>query len=131
MILVDTSVWIEAFRSGGGAEAHDLRVLLDRDAVSLAAPIRVEILAGASALDQERLRRLLAALPNWMPESSTWALVEGWLPVASKAGFRFGMGDLLIAAIAAENEAPIWTLDADFERMAGLGWIQVHYAGAG
>lgn len=126
MILVDTSVWIEAFRSGDGPEARDLRELLDCDAVSLAAPIRVEILAGASAGEQDRLRRVLAALPNWMPEPSTWALIESWLPQASRAGLRFGMGDLLIAAIATEHQASIWTLDTDFERMAGLGWIEVH-----
>jgi predicted nucleic acid-binding protein len=125
VILVDTSVWIEAFRSAGCAEAQALRALLDQDAVSLAAPIRVEILVGASATDQKRLRHVLAALPNWMPEASTWALIEDWLPLAAKAGLRFGMGDLLIAAIAAEHQAPVWSLDRDFGRMAELGWIEV------
>lgn len=126
MILVDSSVWIAAFRSGESAEAQHLRTLLDDDSVALAAPVRVELLAGASETDQARLHPLLAALPNWMPGPSTWKSIESWLPAAARSGQRFGMGDLLIGAIASERGAPVWSLDADFERMADLGWIDLH-----
>jgi len=122
----DTSVWIAALRSADCREVEHLRSLLDDDRVALAAPVRIEILSGASAPDQDRLRPLLAALPNWMPERSTWALIETWLASAARVGQRFGMGDLLIAAIAAEHKAPIWTLDTGFERMAQMDWLELH-----
>jgi len=128
MILADTSVWIAALRPADSREAEHLESLLDEDRVALAAPVRIEILSGASAPDQDRLRPLLAALPNWIPELSTWALIETWLAAAALAGQRFGMGDLLIAAIATEHQTPIWTLDTDFERMAQMDWVELHQA---
>lgn len=123
MILVDSSVWVAALRSGRSPEAQGLRELLDRDRVGLAMPVRVELLAGASNRDRRRLRPLLSALPLWIPTESTWWRVDSWLEPAARAGARFGLADLLIAAIAAERGAALWSLDRAFERMARRGWI--------
>lgn len=129
MIVVDTSVWVAAFRLAKSQEAAELRSLLDQDLVALAAPVRVEILSGASAEEQRRLRRVLSALPNWLPHESTWQLIEGWLPAASKAGQRFGAADLLIAGIAVEQGASLWSLDGDFVRLEELGLVRLFRPG--
>lgn len=76
MILVDISVWIAALLSASSPEALHLRHLLDADQVALAFPVRLEILSGATARDFKSLRRLLSALPCWLPIESTWMLVE-------------------------------------------------------
>lgn len=105
-------------------EAEVLRSLLDADEVTLAVPIRVELLSGASTRDRPRLRRALSALPVVYPSDDTWRRIEQWVDRAGEAGQRFGLGDLLIGALAAESAALIWSLDADFACLERLGLVE-------
>lgn len=128
MTLVDTSVWIEAFRRAHRDEAVHLRSLLEAGEVAMAPPIRIELLCGAGAADLPRLRRVLSALPLFGPTVESWERMEGWVERAVRGGRRFGVVDLLIAAIAAENDLAIWSLDGDFALMAALGFVRIHEA---
>jgi predicted nucleic acid-binding protein len=126
VIAVDTSVWIDFFR-GRGPVSNALVASLDRDEVALPAPVRIELLAGVRTAEQARLRRLLSALPILSPSQDIWATIEAWVVVATAAGHRFGLGDLLIAAIAAEQGIPVWSLDSDFARMEKLGFVRLEH----
>jgi predicted nucleic acid-binding protein len=126
VIVVDTSVWIDAFRNAASSHAETLRALLDGDEVALAVPVRLELLSGASRADRVRLRRVLSALPVLYPADDTWRVIDAWLDKAGDAGQRFGFGDLLIAALAHETGSLLWSLDADFSRMARLGFVQLY-----
>ena len=126
MIVVDTSVWIAALRSATGREAEHLGHLLDSDEVALAAPVRVEILSGASAQDRLRLRRSLSALPVFYPGEATWSLIDAWIERAAAAGYHFGFADLLIGALAAEHQCAVWSLDSAFDRMAAIGLLECY-----
>ena len=128
MIVVDTSVWIEALRKGESAQARTLRSLLDADEVALAVPVRLELLGGASVSQRPPLRRALSALPMLYPSDETWTLVDQWTDAAGSAGERFGVGDLLIAAMAHETNSLVWSLDSDFLRMERLGFVGLYEA---
>jgi hypothetical protein len=124
MIFVDTSVWVAFFRGRDARVVKAMRAVLDEEEVAIAAPVRVELLSGASLADQRRLKRLLSAFATYRPNDTTWQSLEVWIERATRAGQRFAAADLLIAALAAEQEAPIWSLDADFSRMATLGFVR-------
>lgn len=124
MIAVDTSVWIDFFR-GRQPVADRLAAALDRDELALPVPVRMEILSGARRAERPRLARLLSALPLLSPSDETWRRMESWVATGAAAGHRFGAADLLVAAIAAENDCEIWSLDADFGRLARLGLVRV------
>ena len=128
MICADTSVWIEALRDRDSDEGQLLDRLLDDDRIALPIPVRVELLSGVSPAQESRLRRALSGLPVLLPTEATWERIDRWVRVAGAQGHRFGFGDLLIAAIAAEHGTLLWSLDSDSARMERLGLIQAYGA---
>ena len=123
MIAVDTSVWIAALRDDGSREATVLAELLDADEVLLPIPVKIELLSGTSKRDRTAMASGLEALPVAYPNFETWRTIVNWTGLASDAGVAFGVGDLLIAAIAAENGASLWSLDSAFDRLERMRLI--------
>ena len=125
MIFVDTSVWISAFR-GDQAIVTELSALLDDDVVALAAPVRVELLVGASRRDHERLARVLMALPIFVPSADAWLRTEEWAKEGRMHGETFGVADMIIASTCHEAGGLLWSFDDDFQRMARLEWFKLY-----
>ena len=123
MIVVDTSVWIDAHRRPSGKVAQTLNALLDADEVALPLPVRLELVAGVSRRDRAALMRGLSALPVIRPTHETWQLIERWVPAAADKGYRFGLSDWLIAALASEIGGMVWSLDEDFADLERLKLI--------
>jgi predicted nucleic acid-binding protein len=124
VIVVDTSVWVAARRHTAGAISTTLAGLLDADEVALALPVRLELWAGTARADRRAFRRAFSALPLLVPTDETWKPLEQWIARAADAGERFAFTDLLIARLADEVGALVWSLDRDFERMAALELVQ-------
>jgi predicted nucleic acid-binding protein len=126
VIVVDTSVWVDVLRRPASRRAATFHSLLDADEVALALPVRVELMSGVATHHRRPLRRALSALPVVMPTDETWRLIEGWVEPAAERGVRFSVTDLLIAALAHELTALVWSIDSDFASMAGLGFVQLY-----
>ena len=129
MIAVDTSVWVSALRGRSDAIAATLKSLLDADEVVLPLPVRLELMSGFARSQRAALRRALTGLPVVFPTEETWAIVEGWIEPAASAGFRFGQTDLLIAALASEVDALVWSLDTDFQQLESLEFVRRYDTG--
>jgi len=125
VILVDTSVWVGYLRGTSEPIARTLEALLAEEAIGLPAPVKLELLSGASAAALPQIRRALSGLPTLYPSRDTWSLADRWVARAVARGHRFGLGDLLLGAIAAERGGRIWSLDGDFVRMAALGMVKL------
>ncbi len=126
MIVVDTSVWVAAVREPAAQVATTLRQLIDADEVSLTLPVRLELMAGVAKKDRVAFRRALSALAVVVPTEDTWRVVEGWIEPAADAGHRFAVTDLIIAGLAHDIGALVWSLDADFLRMESLGLVRLY-----
>ena len=128
MIVVDTSVWIDATRRPRADVASTLKKLIDADEVALALPVRLELVAGVARNHRVAFRRALTALPVLVPSEDTWRAIEAWIEPAADSGQRFAVTDLLIAGLAHEIGALVWSLDTAFERMQEVGIVNLYRA---
>jgi predicted nucleic acid-binding protein len=124
VILADTSVWIDVQRKPGGTTATAFHALIDSDDLLLAWPVRCELLAGVAPRHRTAFMKALSALPVVVPSDDTWHVVQEWIPRAADRGHRFGLTDLLVAALAHEVDALVWSRDDDFRRMESLGFVR-------
>ena len=126
MIAVDTSVWVAAQRHPAGDMARTLLSLLDADEVALALPVRLELWAGIAKADRRGFARAFSALPVLIPTEQTWQPLADWIVRAAEAGQRFASTDLLIARLADEIGALVWSLDSEFARLARLKFVRMY-----
>lgn len=126
MIAVDTSVWVAAERRPNGDDAATLRSLLRADEVLLPVPVRIELMTGVAARNRRAVSRELSSLVVAHPTDETWRIVERFVPRAVDAGHHFKVTDLLIAALAQESDALVWSLDAAFATMEMLGFVRLY-----
>jgi predicted nucleic acid-binding protein len=127
LILVDSSVWIDFFSSAPGRAGNELRRMIsDAEPFALTGVVVTEILQGLTR-DAGRVEGYL----------SQWELLEprGYRTYREAAEiFRLGRAkgvslttvDVLIAAIALEQRASVFTLDKDFFRIARLTGLPLH-----
>lgn len=121
MILVDSSVWIDFFSTSpgpAGAELH--RMIVDAEPFVLTGVVVAEILQGLTRHVQE-IESYLAQWEMLEPRGfSTFVEAAAIFRLARAKGIALTTIDTLIAAIALENRAAVFTLDKDFSRIAAL-----------
>lgn len=121
MILVDTSVWVDFFsstRGRGGAELR--RMIADSEPFALTGVVVAEILQGLTR-DADRIEQFLREWDLLEPTGfATYREAAGIYRAARGKGISLTTIDTLIAAIALEHGASVFTLDQDFSRIARI-----------
>lgn len=131
MILVDTSVWVDFLNSARGTAGDELDRLIRANApLVLTGLILTEVLQGLRR-DVEPVTALLSPWPLIEPGGfATYEAVATIFRQARARGLTLSTVDAVLAALALEYNAALFTLDQDFERLAFTG-LQLHWANRG
>ena len=127
MILVDTSVWIDFFSSSPGRAGNELRRMIDEvEPFALTGVVVTEVLQGLTR-DLSRIERFLSMWDLLEPRGfSTYREAAAISRLARSKGISLTTIDTLLAAIALERRASLFTLDKDFSRVARITTLRLH-----
>ena len=127
MILVDTSVWIDFFSSSPGPGGGELRRMIEEvEPFVLTGVVVTEILQGLRR-DVQRIEHFLSLWDLLEPRGfSTYREAAAISRLARSKGISLTTIDTLLAALALEHRASLFTLDKDFSRVARITSLQLH-----
>lgn len=112
-ILVDSSVWIDYFKSG--ANSSSLDPLLDENLIVTNDVILAELVPFLQVKNQSRIIHLLGTIEK-LPLRIEWNEIITFQTKCLPAGINgLGIPDLLIAQNARQNQCWIYSLDKHFQ----------------
>ena len=132
MVLVDSSVWIEGLRKTGALEVKcGIEGLLEEYEAQWCTPVRLEVIGGVRKQERQRLGRYFSVVPYTSATEAHWhaALSLSWN--MRDKGQPVPWMDLLIAAIAIEEDLRLYTLDAHFSMIAQHAPLRLYAPGYG
>ena len=124
-VLVDTSIWIEYFRTGDNSEKLDF--LIDENLIVTNDLILAELIPFLKIQNQRKLINLLLNI-NRFDLSVNWNQIIEYQYKCLKNGLNgIGIPDLLIAQNAKQYHCEIYSLDNHFRLMKDILNLQVHF----
>lgn len=127
MILVDSSVWIDFFSSSPGPAGAELRrMIADAEPFALTGLVVTEVLQGLTR-GAAQIERYLSQWPILEPTGfGTYREAAATFRLARAKGLTLTTIDALIATIALENSASVFTLDRDFSRITRVTGLSLY-----
>lgn len=119
MVLVDSSVWIEAMRREGDMTTKvALEQLLIEYEAAFCSPVRLEVMGGARRTERKRMGKYFSIIPYRPTTEEDWeqAMHYGWK--LRDNGLTVPNNDLLIATIAIRARCRVYARDKHFVAMA-------------
>ncbi|HLP47307.1 MAG TPA: PIN domain-containing protein [Candidatus Kapabacteria bacterium] len=124
-VMVDTSVWLAAFRGKFSEITERARQLLQDDLALTCGPVLFEIRRGLRAQEYKKTMDLMEALIFLPLADQDWEFA-GNLDASLRArGITIPPMDALIAQVCLSNDVPIFTLDKHFETIKDLRIFRV------
>jgi predicted nucleic acid-binding protein len=127
LILVDSSVWVDFLSSSPGRAGNELRrMIADSEPFTLSGVVVAEVLQGLTR-DAVRIERYLEQWDMLEPRGFvTYREAAAIYRAARARGISLTTIDTLIAAIALDHSASVFTLDQDFSRMARITRLMLY-----
>ena len=122
-VLVDTSIWIEYFRTGNNSEKLDF--LIDENLIVINDLILAELVPSLRVRNQRKIVKLLYSI-NKLELSINWDQLIEFQFKCLKNGFNgIGIPDLIVAQNAKQNRCEIYSLDNHFSLMKDILELQL------
>ena len=122
-VLVDTSVWVEYFRTGNNSEKLDF--LIDENLILTNDLILAELIPFLKVRKQRKLTHLLLTI-NRFNLSINWGQIIEYQYKCLKNGLNgVGIPDLIIAQNAKHNNCEIYSLDNHFSLMKDILTLKI------
>ena len=127
MILVDSSVWIDFFSSSPGRAGRELRRMVEEsEPIALTGVVVAEVLQGLTR-DAGAIEEFLGQWDMLEPRGfATYRAAAAIYRTARGKGISLTTIDTLIAAIALERRAALFTLDRDFTKIALIAGLTLY-----
>lgn len=119
-VLLDSSVWIDAFR---GKTPHIVAVtqtLLNDDRILICGPVIFEIKRGLRPPDRKKILPLLDALIRLSVEETVWDAAGDLDASLRKKGITIPPMDVIIAQVCLHHKVSLFTLDEHFSSISNL-----------
>ena len=122
-VLVDTSIWIEYFRTGSNSEKLDF--LIDENLIVINDLILAELVPSLRTRNQRKIVKLLHNI-NKLELSIKWDQIIEFQFKCLKNGLNgIGIPDLIVAQNAKQNHCEIYSLDRHFKLMKDILRLQL------
>ena len=132
MVLVDSSVWIEALRRQGDlATKVALEALLEVDGAVVSGPILLEVIGGCRLADRKRLTEYFGSVPcRRVPDEVWWqAMRLSWR--LRDEGITVPWNDLLIGSLGLIWNLRVFAVDRHFDMLESRARVRRDRPGPG
>jgi predicted nucleic acid-binding protein len=132
MVLIDSSVWIEALRRQGRLDVKvALEALLEAYEAQLCAPVRLEVMGGSRKDERRVIGSYFSIIPYRSLSPDDWerAISLAWR--LRDAGLTVPWFDVLIASLAIHDGVRLYTIHAHFEKIAQIAGLALYRPGYG
>lgn len=121
MILIESSVLMQAQRLPDSHEAIELAALMSSGEAALTGPVIMEYLRGArSPAELDFLAERVVSVESLETDQQVWVIAGRLSNRLIRAGTQMTDLDVAIAATAIRHDVPLYTLDGAFERIPEL-----------
>ena len=119
-ILADTCVWIEYFR-GKSLFSDELRRLIQKGVLVISGLVVFELLQGAkNKKDADLIKEVTQVLPILETKHEIWLSAGDLYYDLRRKGITIPPSDVLLSALAIENNCSLFTIDNHFDRIPKL-----------
>ncbi len=132
MVLVDSSVWIEASRRDGGLEYKvGLEGLLEAAEAMFCGPVKLEFLGGARAQDRKRMSSYFECIPYRGMNDEAWEFAKDCAWRLRDKGFSLPWNDVLIGSLSLTWVCRVYAKDKHFDILRDVLGVRLYAPGYG